>query len=142
VNPPADTPPDAAESAPSDCLRCGVCCFSRLPTYVRVTGEDWARLGDDAGRWAHFIGHRAYLRMHDGHCAALETRPSPEGGTIYFCAAYERRPQTCRDLQRGSPECAGERATKGGRPGAQAVGAGVGATSGGVQRTSACFPAT
>ena len=23
-----------------DCLHCGVCCFSDLETYVRVTGED------------------------------------------------------------------------------------------------------
>jgi len=103
-------------SAPADCLRCGVCCFSALPTYVRVTGEDWARLGPEADRWAHFIGHRAYLRMQDGHCLALERRTAPDGSPIFFCANYERRPQICRDLQRGSPECAGELAAKAGRP--------------------------
>lgn len=140
MNTPASRAGDEAGSAPVDCLRCGVCCFSQLPTYVRVTGEDWARLGDEAGRWAHFLGHRAYLRMRDGHCAALETRASPAGDPRYFCSVYERRPQTCRDLQRGSPECAGERATKGARPRTQVAGAG--ATSGGVQRTSDCLPAT
>jgi Fe-S-cluster containining protein len=30
----------------------------------------------------------------------------------YFCTIYERRPQICRDLARGSPECEGERALK------------------------------
>jgi Fe-S-cluster containining protein len=100
------------------CLRCGVCCFSHLETYVRVTGEDWTRLGPDAGRYAHFIGHRAYLRMTDGHCAALALRTAAGGAREYVCRIYERRPQTCRDLARGSPECEGERALKANRPAA------------------------
>lgn len=100
---------------PADCLRCGACCFSLLPTYVRVTGEDWVRLGDAAERVAHFIGHRAYLQMRDGHCAALELRTDTAGGTEYFCTIYERRPQVCRDLARGSPECQAELAQKHGR---------------------------
>lgn len=104
-----------AVNPPSDCRRCGVCCFSQLETYVRVTGEDWARLGDEAERLAHFVGHRAYMRMDGGHCAALEVRPAAEGGAEFFCTAYERRPQVCRDLARGSAECAGELASKGRR---------------------------
>lgn len=105
---------------PSDCLRCGVCCFSRLDTYVRVTGDDWSRLGEDADRVAHFIGHRAYLRMIDGHCAALaiKTSDADHGAREYFCTVYERRPQACRDLARGSPECEAERTLKGERPAA------------------------
>lgn len=104
------------------CLRCGVCCFSRLETYVQVSGDDWSRLGEDAERLAHFIGHRAYMRMADGRCAALETRTAEgvdgaAGAREFFCTIYERRPQVCRDLARGSPECAGEIALKGGRPG-------------------------
>lgn len=98
------------------CLRCGVCCFSRLETYVRVSGADWERLGADADRVAAFIGNRAYLRMHDGRCAALETRVAADGAPEHFCTIYERRPQVCRDLARGSPECEAERALKGGRP--------------------------
>lgn len=97
---------------PADCLRCGVCCHSTLPTYVRVTGEDWSRLGEAAERLAHFVEHRAFMRMSDGHCAALELRRAPDGGPEFFCTIYERRPQICRDLARGSPECEGERATK------------------------------
>ena len=102
-------------SSSQDCLHCGVCCFSRLETYVRVTGEDWDRLGGAAERVAHFIGHRAYMRMTDEHCAALEVRPGSAGELEYFCSVYDRRPQTCRDLDRGSAQCAGERAVKGGR---------------------------
>ena len=57
-------PPMSTESpVPADCLHCGVCCHSRLETYVRVTGEDWDRLGADAERVAHFIGNKAYIRL-------------------------------------------------------------------------------
>ena len=99
------------------CLRCGVCCFSRLETYVRVTGDDWSRLGADAKRLARFVGHRAYMRMERGRCAALAVRESAERGREYFCTVYERRPQVCRDLARGSPECEAELALKKDRPG-------------------------
>ena len=86
---------------------------------MRVTGEDWSRLGPEAPRLAHFIGHRAYLRMTDGHCAALALRPDPAtGATHHVCTIYERRPQVCRDLARGSPECEAEIALKGDRPAA------------------------
>jgi hypothetical protein len=84
-----------------------------LDTYVRVTGDDWERLGADADRVAHFVGNRAYMRMSAaGHCAALEVRTAADGAREFFCTVYERRPQVCRDLARGSPECEGERATK------------------------------
>lgn len=69
---------------------------------------------------AHFAGwgNEAFMRMTDGHCAALVVRrvAAVEGegveGLEFFCTIYERRPQICRDLARGSPECAGERAIK------------------------------
>ena len=80
---------------------------------MRVSGDDWTRLGDAAERVAHFVGNRAYMRMSDGHCAALERRHAEDGAAEFFCAIYERRPQICRDLARGSPECDGERAMKG-----------------------------
>lgn len=93
---------------PTDCLQCGACCFSAAERYVRVTGDDWSRLGEEAERVAHFVGNQAFLRMRDGHCAALAVRKTPKGATEFFCTIYERRPQVCRDLGRGSPECAGE----------------------------------
>jgi Fe-S-cluster containining protein len=99
-------------NSPTDCLRCGVCCFSQLDTFVRVTGDDWSRLGEAAERVAHFIGHRAYMKMADGHCAALEIRRVTGGAPEFFCTVYERRPQVCRDLARGSPQCGGERELK------------------------------
>jgi uncharacterized protein len=89
-----------------------VCCFSDSPTYVRVTGSDWSRLGAIADDFAHFVAHRAYLRMHEGHCAALVVTPTAGGARDFFCSIYERRPQICRDLARGSPECEGERMAK------------------------------
>ena len=96
---------------PTDCLRCGVCCHGDTETYVRVSGDDWSRLGAEAERVAHFIGHRAFMKMRDGHCAALEVRPALDGGDgarEFYCTVYERRPQVCRDLGRGSPECEAE----------------------------------
>ncbi len=98
-----------------DCLGCGTCCFSLLPTYVRVSGDDHARLGDDAERLVRFEGNRAYMRMTDGHCAALAIDDA-QGVPRFVCTVYERRPSTCRDLREGSPECAGEIAEKGTRP--------------------------
>ncbi|MGC4071695.1 MAG: YkgJ family cysteine cluster protein [Nibricoccus sp.] len=100
---------------PENCCRCGVCCFSTLENYVRVNGDDWTRLGADAERMAHFAGNRAYMRMRDGHCAALEKRETADGTAEFFCSIYERRPQICRDLERGSPECEGERMMKSAR---------------------------
>jgi Fe-S-cluster containining protein len=90
-----------------ECLSCGTCCFSTLERYVRVTGDDYERLGDRAESLTQFIGNRAYLRMEDGHCAALRV----EAGR-FVCTAYDARPAVCRDLERGSPECLGEIATK------------------------------
>lgn len=95
-----------------DCLRCGACCFSNLETYVRVTGEDWTRLGPDVAKWAHFIGNRAYLRMNGGHCAGLELRRDEIGKPVYFCRLYERRPSVCRELESGSSICDAERCLK------------------------------
>jgi Fe-S-cluster containining protein len=77
-----------------------------------VTGEDWTRLGVEADELARFIGHRAYMRMRYGHCTALELRSGDDGEVDFFCTIYDRRPQICRDLERGSAQCAGERAAK------------------------------
>jgi hypothetical protein len=78
-----------------------------------VSGDDHARLGERADELAHFIGNKAFMRMEDGHCIAL--RITTDGQ--FLCNAYELRPGTCRELEEGSPECEGEKATKGERPG-------------------------
>jgi|SRR5579883_2064443 Fe-S-cluster containining protein len=96
-----------------ECLSCGTCCFSNLETYVRVTGDDHARLGARAEELVVFVGNRAYMRMVDGRCAALRV---DRAARRFVCDVYEARPATCRDLARGSPSCLGELATKRDRP--------------------------
>lgn len=78
-------------------------------------GDDWSRLGDKAEQFAHFVGHRAYMNLENGHCAALAILNGEGGKREYWCRVYLERPQICRDLQRGSPECEGERALKSSR---------------------------
>jgi Fe-S-cluster containining protein len=86
------------------CLRCGACCFGAGPRYVPVSGDDHARLGDEAERLTLFIENRCYMRMHQGHCAALAVRRDGS----FFCGAYAQRPKVCRELARGSGECQAE----------------------------------
>jgi Fe-S-cluster containining protein len=97
---------------PTDCLNCGVCCFSKSATYIRVSGDDWSRLGDDAERVARFAGQNAYMRMRSGHCLALQVTTKRGQLPLFFCEIYSTRPQICRDLKRGSPQCEGELETK------------------------------
>ncbi len=78
-----------------------------------VTGDDYARLGDVVGDLVVWEENRAYLRIEDGHCAALRVDIQRRE---LVCTVYRARPAICRDLGRGSPECAGERATKADRP--------------------------
>ncbi len=83
--------------------------MSRLDDYARVTGDDYQRLGERAEELVWFKGNRAYLKMADGHCAALEV-DLPTGHLV--CNAYADRPQVCHDLARGSAECLAEREAK------------------------------
>jgi uncharacterized protein len=96
---------------PPECTRCGACCFSESDRHAAVTGDDYERLGDDADAWVVFLENRAFMRIDRSagasRCAALATKD----GT-YTCRIYERRPQVCRDLERGSPACGGERFLK------------------------------
>lgn len=96
-----------------ECVECGACCFSQNPRYLRVAGVDYERLADDAERLTHFIENQAYMRLVDGHCAALTY--DAEAGH-YLCSVYEHRPDVCRWLKRGSGQCAAERHDKGDRP--------------------------
>jgi Fe-S-cluster containining protein len=109
-----DMPPVA--SLPP-CLECGACCFSNLETSIRVTGGDYERLGASVEALVLFVGNRAYMRLTSGHCSAL--RVDPAG--LFVCTVYETRPDACRDLERGSTQCAGERFTKGARTTAQLI---------------------
>jgi Fe-S-cluster containining protein len=106
---PSSEAPSSEVPVPDDCTTCGACCFSRTPDYLRVFGTDYERLADDAELLTHVIGNRVYMRLAEGHCAAL--RIVPETGK-YLCGIYERRPDVCRWLERGSGYCRAERAEK------------------------------
>jgi Fe-S-cluster containining protein len=95
-----------------ECLACGSCCFSSLDSYVRVWGDDHARLAERAEELVWFDGNRAYMRMLDGHCSALVVEASGQ----LVCSAYATRPQVCRDLVRGSGACRAELDAKAERP--------------------------
>ena len=53
------------------------------------------------------------MRMTPSTSAALDVRVTPDGAKEFFCTIYERRPEICRDLGRGSPECEAELELKG-----------------------------
>jgi hypothetical protein len=82
---------------------------------VPVRGDDYARLGSAAEALVWFAGNRAYLVMTNGQCAALVFDGDGEAPR-FVCSVYVNRPATCRELERGSPACDGERAEKSGRP--------------------------
>ncbi len=81
------------------------------------------RLGEAAETLVWFDGNKAYMRMVDGHCAALrvEVDETSPGAGRFACSTYETRPQVCRDLTRGGLSCRGEIAAKGERPPAALV---------------------
>src|SRR5690349_2908349 len=97
---------DREEPPREDCTRCAACCFSESVHHARVTGEDHARLGDDAEELVTWVGNTAFMRIEPigdapdalHRCVALAI--DPELGT-FACSIYERRPQVCRDLERG-----------------------------------------
>jgi Fe-S-cluster containining protein len=80
---------------------------------VRVTGDDYARLGDRAPELVWFEGNRAYMRMVDDHCSALQIEPA---SGRFVCSAYQIRPEVCRVLERASGACRGELEAKAMRP--------------------------
>jgi Fe-S-cluster containining protein len=73
-----------------------------------VFGQDLDRLGEEAAKaLTHTELGRVYMRMSDGHCAALQL----DAGA-FRCGIYHRRPEACRALARGSSACLDERSTK------------------------------
>jgi uncharacterized protein len=106
-------PPALASADLPACTACGACCFSTLAEYVRVFGCDFDRMDDRARAFTHFIGNRAYLRLDEGHCAALVVGAD---GPSFVCSIYEMRPDVCRSLERGSGACRSDRHEKAERP--------------------------
>lgn len=92
---------------PGDCRECGACCFSTSDSYVTITLDDKARLGQAAEDVTTDIDGGCFLKMEGGHCAQLQHL-----GGDWVCKIYRKRPSACRQLERGSPECLAERALK------------------------------
>jgi len=95
------------------CVDCGACCFSDLPEYVRVFGCDLDRMDERAQAFTHFLGNRCFMRLDEGHCAALVIDPDLRR---FVCSIYEARPDCCRALERGSGACRADRHEKAARP--------------------------
>ena len=96
-----------------ECVKCGACCFSRTQEYLRVAGVDHDRLGELAESLTEFHGNKMFMKMVDGHCGALTYDTKQEA---YLCSIYEKRPDVCHWLERGSGQCAAERHEKSDRP--------------------------
>ena len=64
--------------------------------------------------WGNPEGGSALATKHVA--VGRSVRVGEDGARQYFCSVYEKRPATCRELERGSPQCAGEIALKGERP--------------------------
>jgi Fe-S-cluster containining protein len=84
-------------------------------------GDDHARLGEAAERLTVFVGNRCYMRMEQGHCAAL----ARDAAGRFACTVYAQRPAVCRELERGSPACEAEQALKAARCDASHANAGA-----------------
>lgn len=83
-----------------------------------MTGRDYERLGKGAEQLVRFSGNRAFMRMVEGHCAALQYR-QPLASQLaghWVCSTYDSRPAICRELARGSAQCRGELEAKKNRP--------------------------
>jgi Fe-S-cluster containining protein len=83
-----------------DCLSCGACCYGP-EEYVAVSGPDRDRMDRrSASRYVVHSGGRLYLKMVNGHCAALHARQGH-----YSCRIYGIRPTVCHVVEPGSREC-------------------------------------
>ena len=82
-----------------------------------MSGDDYARLGDDAESHVTWVGNEAFMRLAGAagvqRCAAITVDAA--AGTL-SCSIYARRPQVCRDLARGESACSAELDAKAGRP--------------------------
>jgi Fe-S-cluster containining protein len=89
-----------------DCLTCGACCRTGLDGRILVPAEDlvrWKAIGRpdlvEQTVPGHF-GERAFAYRPDGSCVHLGT---PQNANA--CAIYDIRGTTCREFERGSPQC-------------------------------------
>jgi Fe-S-cluster containining protein len=87
-------------SYPPDCQSCGACCAGG-PKWVEVTEADAERLLDHTLLDGGDIESFSMKTDEDRRCVAL-------AGCIghdVACTVYERRPEVCREVERGSETC-------------------------------------
>ena len=89
-----------------DCLTCGACCRTGTDGRILIPPEDlvrWREIGRpdiaDATQPGHF-GMVAFATRDDGSCVHLGTDSQPNA-----CQIYSDRGTTCREFERGSPQC-------------------------------------
>lgn len=89
-----------------DCLTCGACCRTGTDGRILVPEQDlvrWRGLGRPdlvaATQPGHF-GLVGFATHGDGSCVHLGTATSDNA-----CQIYEIRGTTCREFERGSPQC-------------------------------------
>jgi len=83
-----------------DCQACGACCYGP-EEYVSVNGADLCRFdGRTLGRYVVRRRDRVFLRMVQGHCAALHARQGH-----FSCRIYSMRPTPCHVVEAGGREC-------------------------------------
>jgi Fe-S-cluster containining protein len=89
-----------------DCLTCGACCRTGHDGRILVPAEDlvrWRAIGRDdliAQLQPGHFGELAFATDAHGACVHLGTRESE-----HACAIYADRGTTCREFERGSPQC-------------------------------------
>jgi hypothetical protein len=79
-----------------DCQDCGACCHRGFDVVEVQPDEALASRAD----WVVRDSWGLHLPRPGGECVALVP-----GGPPWRCAAYDQRPQSCRDLARGSEGC-------------------------------------
>ena len=89
-----------------DCLSCGACCRTGTDGRLLIPPEDlvrWRQIGRhdlaEAIQPGHF-GMAAFATDDEGACVHLGTDASANA-----CGIYEIRGTTCRDFEKGSPQC-------------------------------------
>ena len=102
-----------------DCRRCGACCCNRDENiaeghawYIDI-GDDCSLLKKKALVQKHVVEDaegQPWLKMNpDGRCSAL----AGSLGRFVTCRIYGDRPQGCRRIQPGDPECLAARRERG-----------------------------
>jgi len=95
--------PNLQVELPKDCTECGACCAYK-PNWIEVSELDRQRINDDTliniGDSQHHMKMK-WTGINKCRCVALDGRI---GGAI-VCTIYDKRPEICRLVERGSPIC-------------------------------------